>query len=189
MRKGTHHSDKSKRKMSKKLISDELKKKLSQIQKQIGQDPEERKRRSLRAKALGVGLWMKGRRPSPETSAKRSQHRRGKTYEQIYGDRAEEEKEKRRSGNRDRWKNIPRKTDQRPHQGDTFEYSEWRTQVFKRDNYTCIRCGKHREHLNAHHIKFWSSYPQERFNVQNGQTLCRTCHTEVHQLLKKKQNG
>src|SRR5574344_118033 len=60
------------------------------------------------------------------------------------------------------------------------EYADWRTQVFERDNYTCQHCKKVGGKLNAHHIKEFSKYPDKRFDVDNGLTLCVECHKKVH---------
>jgi 5-methylcytosine-specific restriction endonuclease McrA len=58
-------------------------------------------------------------------------------------------------------------------------YKEWRKQVFERDNYTCQECRKKGGSLNAHHLKEFADYPELRFNVSNGKTLCRDCHEET----------
>ena len=51
----------------------------------------------------------------------------------------------------------------------------WRKRVLWRDFYRCVRC-KSLNDLTAHHIKPWGKYPQLRFEVNNGITLCRSCH-------------
>jgi len=59
----------------------------------------------------------------------------------------------------------------------SLEYNNWRKAVFERDNYTCQKCGANHTYLNAHHIKSFAEFPDERFNVDNGITLCVNCHT------------
>lgn len=59
----------------------------------------------------------------------------------------------------------------------SFEYRLWREAVFKRDNYTCIWCGDDKGgNLNADHIKPFAHYPELRFAIDNGRTLCFPCH-------------
>lgn len=76
----------------------------------------------------------------------------------------------------------------------TFEYNNWRKQVFNRDFYTCQCCGDRNGHgysvkLCAHHIKNWKDYPDERYIVDNGITLCEECHKEFHSRYGKKNNN
>ncbi len=61
------------------------------------------------------------------------------------------------------------------------EYKKWRTAVFERDDYTCQEYNArsaegHRVVLNADHIKQFALYPELRFDVSNGRTLCIDCH-------------
>lgn len=56
------------------------------------------------------------------------------------------------------------------------EYKLWRESVFKKDNYTCVWCKKTGGNLNADHIKPFAYFPELRFAIDNGRTLCVDCH-------------
>ena len=59
----------------------------------------------------------------------------------------------------------------------SLEYKLWREAVFERDNYTWIWCGDSKGgNLNADHIKPFAHYPELRFAIDNGRTLCIPCH-------------
>lgn len=61
-----------------------------------------------------------------------------------------------------------------------YEYKEWRKAVFERDCYTCQMCGKKSSgDIEAHHIYTWKNYPEKRFDVENGITLCKKCHRSI----------
>lgn len=59
------------------------------------------------------------------------------------------------------------------------EYAQWRKKVFERDNHTCVICKKRNCLLNADHIKPFSKYPELRFDINNGRTLCVPCHKKT----------
>lgn len=66
---------------------------------------------------------------------------------------------------------------------DSAAYREWRAAVYRRDNYTCQRCGERstrKNRLHAHHIKYWADSPELRFEVSNGLLLCGSCHAREH---------
>lgn len=56
------------------------------------------------------------------------------------------------------------------------EYADWRTAVFKRDDYTCQECGSRGYKLQADHIKPFAYFPELRLVLENGRTLCVPCH-------------
>jgi hypothetical protein len=63
------------------------------------------------------------------------------------------------------------------------EYRHWRKEVYERDNYTCQCCSDNSSgNLNAHHLYSWDKNPEIRFDVNNGITLCKTCHKAFHDL-------
>ncbi len=61
------------------------------------------------------------------------------------------------------------------------ELKHWQKEVFERDNYTCRRCGDNKGgNLNAHHIKEFIKFPELRFEISNGLTLCEDCHKNIN---------
>ena len=58
----------------------------------------------------------------------------------------------------------------------SIEYREWRQAVFIRDKFTCVLCGEIGGRLHADHIKPFSLFPELRFDLGNGRTLCKECH-------------
>lgn len=60
------------------------------------------------------------------------------------------------------------------------EYKRWRLSVYKRDGFRCRYpncCVK--KGLQAHHIKLWARYPDLRFVLSNGITLCKRHHKMI----------
>lgn len=72
------------------------------------------------------------------------------------------------------------------------EAKAWREAVFERDGYTCIWCGARNGlgknvYLEADHIKPWAYFPELRYELSNGRTLCRPCHDTTKISAKKMQ--
>jgi 5-methylcytosine-specific restriction endonuclease McrA len=74
-------------------------------------------------------------------------------------------------------------------------YKKWRQSVFIRDRFTCVWCGQIGGELNADHIKPFSLFPDHRFDIDNGRTLCVPCHkktdsylSKAHSLLREKKS-
>jgi len=65
-------------------------------------------------------------------------------------------------------------------------YRQWRDAVFARDSWVCQDCGKHGDYLHAHHVFPFAEFPEHRFDIWNGTTLCLPCHAKIHPNLKKK---
>ena len=62
----------------------------------------------------------------------------------------------------------------------TPEYLEWKMGVYHKDNHTCQHCNKTPHVVYAHHIKSGTKYPESRYDVSNGVTLCYECHKKQH---------
>lgn len=74
-----------------------------------------------------------------------------------------------------------------------YQYRQWRSDVFTRDNFTCQDCGLRGCYLEAHHIKELSKIKrqykintlhealdcEELWNINNGITLCKDCHNKT----------
>lgn len=74
----------------------------------------------------------------------------------------------------------------------SLEYQNWRKKIYERDNYTCQLCKKKSMPknsliINAHHIKPIYKYPKLIFDLNNGITLCKSCHIKIHKLDNKKE--
>lgn len=56
-------------------------------------------------------------------------------------------------------------------------YGSWRREVYKRDNYKCrINDCNCNGRIIAHHILSYTKYPELRYNINNGITLCQFHH-------------
>ena len=101
-----------------------------------------------------------------------------------------------RGGNNPNWKGGKTKLAQQIRM--SAEYSFWRKQVFDRDNYSCVECGRKRKKgdrviIEADHIYPFSKILddfdvkniddaiscQMLWSVDNGRTLCKECHIKT----------
>jgi len=87
-----------------------------------------------------------------------------------------------RGENHYRWNYELTKEDRENHRNRSYipGYYQWVKAVYDRDNHTCQSCNVRGGTLNAHHIAGWSTHKSERLNVDNGVTLCETCHDSYH---------
>lgn len=120
---------------------------------------------------------LKGRSLSEETKMKmkgRIVWNKGKKGLQKHTDAWKNQQSLRVRGE-NHWNWQGGKSDENERMRRVFDYYLWRKTVFKRDNYTCQICGS-RKDLQADHIKSFSSYPELRYVISNGRTLCVECH-------------
>ena len=123
--------------------------------------------------------WNKGKKLPPEYAAKARKASLGHKHTEEW----KEERRKAFSGDKNpMWKGGVTSEYQRIRT--SSKYIQWRKAVFERDNYTCQRCGARngngkRVILQAHHIKSFAEYPELRFDINNGITLCLSCHKKT----------
>lgn len=55
----------------------------------------------------------------------------------------------------------------------------WSKEVRERDKYICQICGTINGKIIAHHIVPWLEDESRRFDIENGQTLCQSCHAKL----------
>lgn len=64
----------------------------------------------------------------------------------------------------------------------------WRKQILKRDDYKCVSCKNDKESLHVHHLDGYHWCKDKRYDIDNGVTLCSSCHTNFHAEYGNKQN-
>lgn len=186
---GKHPSEETLRRLSEshkgKKLSEETKNKLRIIN--IGKIFSEEHRRNMSLARKGKpNKKLVGRKVSDETKRKISEAQRGgKSY--WWGKRGEGTPSWRGGINqkdirlRDEIKRL-------------FEYRQWRSDIFHRDEFKCQDCGIAGVYFHAHHINFFQNIINkykinninqakecsELWDINNGKTLCVICHKKVH---------
>lgn len=60
-------------------------------------------------------------------------------------------------------------------------YKQFRVSVYERDNYTCRVCKESPSgNLVVHHLNSFTDFPHLRMDINNGITLCNSCHKDYH---------
>lgn len=117
------------------------------------------------------------RKPFSEEAKKRmSEGQKGKKQPESMKKKTSERMkgEKHFAWNPDREKVAQNRTRHSMHNPD---YKEWRISVFKRDDFTCrLHNEECSGQIQAHHIFRWIDYPELRYIINNGITLCQFHH-------------
>lgn len=124
-----------------------------------------------------ISLALRGKKISAEGRMNMSMAKMGNKY--ANGHKHTEESRRKMSeakkGERSYlWKGGISSINERIRKG--IEYKLWRKSVFERDKYTCVFCLKIGGQLHADHIKPFALFPELRFAIDNGRTLCVDCH-------------
>lgn len=131
----------------------------------------------------GQNTWSKGRKLSEVTKDKLSKNNAkfwlGKKRNQETILKISKSKKGKYTGkNASNWKGgLSRRKDNRLRQ--SLDWRLWRKSVFERDKYTCRWCFIRGVYVEPHHIKAKSRYPELCFEINNGITLCRSCHLKT----------
>ena len=99
----------------------------------------------------------------------------GKRFEKGHTPAIKGKKNPKLSGEK-HWNWQGGKTDEARKSRNSLEYKLWRKAVFERDNFTCQLCGSKDRYIEADHIELFSKYPELRYEIDNGRTLCENCH-------------
>lgn len=58
------------------------------------------------------------------------------------------------------------------------QYRDWRKAVLLRNENKCVWCGA-TTNLEVDHKRPWALFPEDRYDVVNGRTLCHSCHQKT----------
>jgi len=124
-------------------------------------------------KLKGRISWIKGKHWSKEVKEKLSLAHVGKKLTEEHKTKIGIAVSGERNGNWIENRSLLKKQDER----NDSAYQEFVKQVKKRDNHKCrINNEDCSGYCIVHHILSWSEYPELRYNINNGITLCQAHH-------------
>ena len=174
-------------------LSEETKKKISEANKRSGKKPPSALGRKLseetkRKIGLANSVSLLGLKHSKEYKKNMSNILKGKPKSKEHALNISKAK---RGANSNLWKGGRSSLQQILRH--SFQYRQWRSDVYTRDDYTCQECGIKGGTLNADHVKSFASildeyniktleealFCEELWNINNGRTLCVPCHRKT----------
>lgn len=139
---------------------------------------------SDKAKKLGFGKWMTGKKLSGKTKEKISLSLKGGNKGSIKKGEHLNVLSEFKIGHIPYSKGKGTKCNKSQLIRGCLEYKKWRNKVYERDQWTCQICSQVGGKLEADHIKPFSLFPELIFNINNGRTLCKGCHKKTPTYLK-----
>jgi len=187
MRKGSHRTEAAKEKQRKKMMGNtsalgchwtEAARKKKSEETSGGKNPMYRK----------PGYWLKKRR-TVETREKIGKGNKGKKRTEEFKQKIHKSRKgKFRGSDNPNWKGG--RTSLAESIRTCFEYRQWRSDIFTRDDFTCQKCYRRGGWLHAHHKKAFALILElndittleqalecsELWDINNGVTYCKKCH-------------
>jgi hypothetical protein len=125
----------------------------------------------------GMIAWNRGLKMPEEQKRKVSLSRKGKCLGDANPSKLPEVKMKISGENHYLWKKDRTQIVQYWTERNNPEYKQWRLKIYRRDNYKCrIDNCDCKGRIIAHHILSWTKFPELRYNINNGITLCQFHH-------------
>lgn len=134
---------------------------------------ESKKKMSVIANLLGKGKWMLDKKHSQKTKLKMSLSHKGKKHSLEHNKKVGDSHRGEKSYNYIKDRTQLKKSDERR----TTACREWRKNTYKRDIWKCkINNQDCDGKIESHHILNWIDYPELRYDINNGITLCHFHH-------------
>lgn len=119
----------------------------------------------------GRPSWNKGKKHSPESLLKMSIAHKNRFKDKT---------------NHPRWISDRTKLKTSERKKDDVQYIYWAKAIKTRDKWTCaLKNNECRGRLEAHHILPWRDYPELRYEIKNGITLCHLHHPHGYEEEKR----